>query len=92
MNIAVLAVLLAVRSQAAVGQEAALAPRQRYDALVKEYTVAVEVWSKVYDQTPQKPDPIKRHQDWPGWSLRRGSSSWPKTIREIPRRLMRSYG
>ncbi len=69
MNVAVLAVILALKSPEAVGQEAALTPSQRYDALVKEYAAAVEVWSKAYDQTPQKPDPIKRHLDWPGWSF-----------------------
>ncbi len=69
MNIAVFALLLAVRSPAAVGQEAALLPRQRYDSLVKDYAAAVELWSKIYDQGPQKPDPIKRHQDWPAWSF-----------------------
>ena len=71
MNIAVLAVLLALQSPAAVGQEPAPTPRQRYDALVKEYAAAVEVWSKTYDQnqTKQKPDPIKRHLDWPAWSF-----------------------
>jgi peroxiredoxin len=56
-------------SLAALGQEGALSPRQQYDALVKEYAAAVEVWSKIYDGSPQKPDPIKRHQDWPGWSF-----------------------
>ena len=49
MNIAVLAVLLALKSPEAVAQEAALTPSQRYDALVKEYAAAVEVWSKAYD-------------------------------------------
>jgi thiol-disulfide isomerase/thioredoxin len=69
MNIAILAVLLALQSPATVGQEAAETPRQRYDALVKEYAAAVEVWSKNYDQASQKPDPIKRHLDWPAWSF-----------------------
>jgi peroxiredoxin len=69
MNIAVLAVLLALQSPATVGQEAAQTPRQRYDALLKEYGAAVDAWSKIYDQADQKPDPIKRHLNWPAWSF-----------------------
>ena len=57
MNFAVLAVLLALQSPATVGREATQTPRQRYDALVKDYAAAVEAWSKIYDQTNQKPDP-----------------------------------
>jgi peroxiredoxin len=69
VNIAVLALLLALQAPAAGGQEEGLTPKKQFEALVKEHAAAVEAWSKTYDQASQKPDPIKRHMDWPSWSF-----------------------
>jgi hypothetical protein len=56
-------------SSLAIGQEPKSTPRQKYDALLKEYASASEVWSKKFDGAPGEADPVKRHYEWPAWSF-----------------------
>ncbi len=61
--------LIVLTPSLATRQEPELAPRQAYDALLKEYDSASDAWSKVYNEGPGSGDPVKRHQYWPGWSF-----------------------
>ncbi len=61
--------LLALVPSLAAGQEPNPTPRQRYEALVKEYESASDIWSKIYNEGPGRDELLKRHQDWPGWSF-----------------------
>jgi peroxiredoxin len=60
---------LALVPSPAAGQEADRTPRQRYEALLKEFESANAIWSKIYDEGPGRGDSVKRHQDWPAWSF-----------------------
>jgi thiol-disulfide isomerase/thioredoxin len=68
MRGAILALILLI-PHLATGQESNPTPRQKYDALIKEYAAASEVWSKKYDGAPGEADPVKRHYEWPAWSF-----------------------
>jgi thiol-disulfide isomerase/thioredoxin len=61
--------LIFLTAPSATGQEPNPTPRQEYDALIKEYAAASDVWSKKYDEAPGKADPVKRHYEWPAWSF-----------------------
>jgi peroxiredoxin len=53
----------------ASGQEPNRTPRQQYEALLKEYASATDIWSKKYDDGPGRGDTVNRHRDWPAWSF-----------------------
>jgi thiol-disulfide isomerase/thioredoxin len=53
----------------ASGQEPNRTPGQQFAALLKEYSLASDIWSKKYNEGPVPGDAVKRHQDWPGWSF-----------------------
>jgi peroxiredoxin len=68
MRGAILALSLLIPSLS-YGQEPNPTPRQKLDALLKEYASASEVWSKKFDGAPEAADPVKRHYEWPAWSF-----------------------
>lgn len=47
-------------------------PKERYEALLKEYEAADEAWGKRFDPAPgeeSKVDWVARSREWPGWSF-----------------------
>jgi hypothetical protein len=68
MRSVILGLIVLVPSLAA-GQESKQTPRQRYEALVDEYESAIDAFSKAYNADTGRVDPVKRHQNWPGWSF-----------------------
>jgi hypothetical protein len=58
---------------AVVGQAAQpLTPKERFDSLVKEYTVAEGKWTERYrsDDTPAaREESLLRYRDWPAWAF-----------------------
>jgi thiol-disulfide isomerase/thioredoxin len=68
MRSVILGLIVLVPSLVA-GQESKQTPRQQYEALVKAYESAHDALLKVYDEDPGRVDPVKRHQNWPGWSF-----------------------
>lgn len=69
MRTVILVGLTLLLSSLAIGQEPKSTPRQKYDALLKEYASASEVWSKKFDGAPGEADPVRRHYEWPAWSF-----------------------
>ena len=69
MRTVILVGLTLLLSSLAIGQEPKSTPRQKNDALLKEYASASEVWSKKFDGAPGEADPVSRHYEWPAWSF-----------------------
>jgi thiol-disulfide isomerase/thioredoxin len=69
MRSVILLGLIVLAPSLTAGQVPDRTPRQRYEALLKEYASARDIWSKTYDDGFGRGDAVKRHQDWPGWSF-----------------------
>ncbi len=68
MRRVIVGLVILVPSLAAV-QEPNTAPRQQYEALIKEYESASGNWSEIYNEVPRRDELVKRYQPWPAWSF-----------------------